>query len=220
MRNIFHWMEKFHVSSNFYKLLLTNFLRFILIRVSFKEENVSLKFCFRCSSVFNNWCFSQAFSFIFPISQSQSTICMHRRRMSKPSLKTNPAKFMLAISASHVLTPLIFFNIYLTFWTRFTIKLNVINIGGIFLFFITPVFKLFTWCWKMSFFITCKTETISTFTVDVGVGTEIGPLDQFVAELVGTPLNISVSVCEITTVPVEVLFFKIDSIFNDSIQIF
>ena len=69
----------------------------------------------------------------------------------------------------------------------------------------------------MSFFVTGKTETISAFAVNVCVGAELRPFDQFVAELVGAPLNISVLVCEITAVPIEVHFFKIDAVFDDSI---
>ena len=75
-----------------------------------------------------------------------------------------------------MLTALVLFDVNLTLRARLAIEFNVIYISRIFLFFVDPVFILFTRSWNMTFLITFKTETISTLTIDVYIGAEGVPL--------------------------------------------
>ena len=147
-------------------------------------------------------CFSQTFSSILSSTLSQSTICVYHSSMSKPGFKTNPAELMLALSASHMLTSLILLDINLALRARFTIKLDVIYICRVFLFLVSPFFKLLAGSRHVPFFITLETETVTTFTVNVYISTERTSLDQLVAVFVWAPLYARVLICEISKVPI------------------
>jgi len=60
----------------------------------------------------------------------------------------------------------------------------------------------------MTFLITFETETISALAIDVYIGTEGASLHQLAAVFVRAPFYTLVLICEISTVPRKILFFK------------
>lgn len=125
--------------------------------------------------------------------------------MTEPGFEADPAELMLALATGHVLAAFVFFDGDFAFWAGFAVEFYVINISTILLFFLNPVFIIFTTSWNMSFFITIKTETISTLAIDVHIGTKSALLNQFVAVFVRAPFDASILIGEISAVPVEVL---------------
>lgn len=106
---------------------MRNFLRFLVVHKTLKVEHVSLEFIFLVLLVFQH--FHKVFVFLrFLFVNVASIIATSRIAVHLPLSETQPAEIVAAVSASHMVAPLVLLNKRLALRTRLRVGLYPRNV--------------------------------------------------------------------------------------------
>jgi hypothetical protein len=125
--------------------------------------------------------------------------------MKFPFCQTQPAKTVVAFSAVHVHASLVFFDVGVALWTRFTISLDPCKIFRIIFFFFNPKLNKVAFSRQMIFLAAFETESVTTSALDNIIVAVLAFFNNIAASFLRTPLDTFVVISKLLAVPSQIL---------------